>query len=90
MKVGLKYCGGCRPGYDRTAAVKDIGEQLGDGFELTGADDEKAELILVVTGCKTACVDTTALPDKPLRFISSSEDAQRFKEEMKKFLNEER
>jgi hypothetical protein len=90
VKVGLKYCGGCRPDYDRTAAVKDIIEELGEGFEITGADDEESDLILVVTGCKTACVDTTLLPDKPYRFISSPEDAQRFKEDVKKLLNKER
>jgi len=90
VKVGLKYCGGCRPDYDRTAAMKDIIEELGEGFEVTGADDEESELIAVVTGCRTACVDPGALPEKPLRFISSLEDMQRFKEDMKKRLNEER
>ncbi|HOI08329.1 MAG TPA: hypothetical protein PK213_14475 [Deltaproteobacteria bacterium] len=90
MKAGLKYCGGCRPDYDRTAAVKDIVKELGEGFELTGADDEESDLIIVVTGCKTACVDTSKLPDKPVRFISSLEDAQRFKEDMKNFLSKER
>jgi hypothetical protein len=90
VKVALKYCGGCRPGYDRAAAVKDIVEQLGQGLELTGIDDEEADLILVVTGCSTACVDTSKLPDKPLRYISSLEDARLFKQDMQKLLSEER
>jgi hypothetical protein len=90
VKVGLKYCGGCRPDYDRTAAVKEIVDELGEEFEVTGAEDEEADLIVVVTGCKTACPDITILPDKPLRFISGIEDAQRFKEDMKKLLNKER
>jgi hypothetical protein len=90
VKVGLKYCGGCRPEYDRPAAVKDIVSEIGEGFEITGADDEEAEFILVVTGCKTACVDPSALPGKPLRYISSIEDARRFKEDVKKLLNKER
>lgn len=90
MKARLKYCGGCRPDYDRTAAMKDIIEELGEGFEVTGADDEEPDLIVVVTGCKTACADPRALPGKPLRFISSLEDAQKFKQDMKERLNEER
>ena len=35
IRVGLKYCGGCNPEYDRVALVKHIEESLQGRVKLT-------------------------------------------------------
>ncbi len=82
LKAGIKYCGGCRPEFDRIAAVKEMKEALGEAIEMVRMDDEEADFILVVTGCKTACVDVESLPLKAKKYISSLSDARRVMEEL--------
>lgn len=82
MKIGLKYCGGCNPRYDRVALVGRIRDSLGGGVEFVPWDGKDASLILVVTGCETACVDPRPFEDRPYRFITCEKDAQSFIREM--------
>lgn len=53
LKIGIKYCGGCNPEFDRIAAVKDIKKEL-YGKAVFVSPNEGAELILVVNGCRHA------------------------------------
>ncbi|MGC9324344.1 MAG: hypothetical protein ACP5G0_06295 [Desulfomonilia bacterium] len=53
-----------------------------DRIEFVSPDSDEVETILVVTGCRTACVDITPFSDRPVRFISSEEDAQQWSEEI--------
>ena len=87
MKVGLKYCGGCRSGYDRVGLVKAVRERLGKKVEFTAADDEGAEMILIVTGCATACAEVTGL-DRPVRYITTPAEAERWIQDMEKTFSE--
>ena len=47
IKVGLKYCGGCRAQYDRVGLVTTLRERLADDVEFVAADSEDAEMILI-------------------------------------------
>ena len=76
--MGLKYCGGCRERYDRVGAVARIRERLGKKIEFLLPDAGNLDLILVVTGCATACADVAPLAGRPVRYIKSEEDAERF------------
>ncbi|MCX5851591.1 MAG: hypothetical protein NT072_06000 [Deltaproteobacteria bacterium] len=78
LKVGLKYCGGCRAGYHRVAAVERIRERLGDKIEFVSSDCVDCDFVLVVTGCATACVDTASFKGRPIRYIKSEDDVERF------------
>ena len=54
MRVGLKYCGGCNPRYDRAAFARWLAAQHED-WEVTYAEREEAyDLLLVVSGCSAA------------------------------------
>ena len=64
-RVGLKYCGGCQPRYDRTAAVARLARRLAGRIVLVPWDDPLAEAVLVVCGCDVSCADVAAI-DKPL------------------------
>lgn len=78
LRIGLKYCGGCKPAYDRVALVDEIKERLGDRVEFVPADSDDLFLILAVQGCPTACADLSAYRDTPIRSITSPEEAEAF------------
>ena len=61
VKVGLRYCGGCNPRYDRVALVKELQRSLpGIRFELADADAPHAAALLVC-GCSAQCVGVSDL-----------------------------
>ena len=70
-RIGLKYCGGCAPRYDRVEAVKDLRERLPEGVELVSYEDPDIEGVQVVAGCPTACVDLTPFKEYPVWVITS-------------------
>ena len=50
MRIGVKYCGGCNPRYDRTGLVAQLINKLGgEGLEW------------VVCGCTAACAEHQSL-----------------------------
>lgn len=54
LKIGVKYCGGCNPQYDRVEMVEKIGNSLQGKAELVSPGSNGVELILAVQGCLTA------------------------------------
>ena len=85
LKVGIKYCGGCNPGYDRVALAGYIQKSLHGRVEFVPLDSEGIDLVLAVEGCKTCCADLSAFEGTPIHFISQIEDAGKF---LQKFLSQ--
>lgn len=50
MRIGIKYCGGCNPRYDRVAAVKELQQRYPE-WKIEPAGEGGQEYILVVCGC---------------------------------------
>ena len=84
LKVAIKYCGGCNPGYDRVALADFIKNSLHGRVEFVALDSEVVDLILAVEGCKTCCADLSAFEGKQIYFIAQIEDAGKF---LQKLLN---
>lgn len=88
-RIGLKYCGGCTPRYDRVKAVGYLREQLKDRVELVSYEDPDVEGVLVVTGCPTACVNLTSRANmtffkgRPVWVVSSEQDVEGFIEKIR-------
>jgi hypothetical protein len=78
LKIGVKYCGGCRPDYDRTALVSKIAKELGPDVEFVSADNIEASKILAVEGCQTACADLTPFDHLKVWTITSEDKALDF------------
>lgn len=58
MRIGVKYCGGCNPRYDRPALVARLKDALGGGVDWISAgaaEDVPLDFVLVVCGCTAAC-----------------------------------
>ena len=60
LRVGIKYCGGCNPEYDRVALVEQIKERLTGKVSFVPSESEGIDIILAVQGCKTACADLSS------------------------------
>jgi hypothetical protein len=82
LKVGIKYCGGCNPYYDRVALVKQIESRLRGKVEFVSPDGDHVDLVLAVEGCQTACADLTSYRGKTVHIITRKEDADRFLEKL--------
>jgi len=84
VRVGLKYCGGCNPEYDRVALVRHIEESLQDRVEFVTPESEGVGLILAVEGCSTACADLSAFQGMDIRVITNIDGAEGFIKEIRK------
>lgn len=56
MLVGVKFCGGCNPRYDRGKAFETIKKRLQGKAELVIAEEGKEyDFLLVIGGCTNCC-----------------------------------
>lgn len=83
IRIGLKYCGGCKPQYDRVQAMVFIRERLKGKIELVSHEERDTQGTLVVTGCEIACVDMTPFAGRPLWVATSLQEIEQFIEKMK-------
>jgi hypothetical protein len=74
----LKFCGGCRAGYDRVELARAIEEQLAGKMEWTGADSADAEEIVILCGCPTACTRLDFAAGRPVCRITGPQEAGRW------------
>jgi len=84
IRVGLKYCGGCNPRYDRVALAEDLKARVGRGIEWVSPEGGDLDLVLAVEGCETACADLSLFAGVEIRVITCPEDAESFLLEMKR------
>jgi len=61
-RLGVKYCGGCNPEFDRVEMVRQIASRLAERVELVSWQDPVIDGLLIVAGCQTACVELQKLP----------------------------
>lgn len=58
MKIGIKYCGGCQSKFNRPKLLEDIKNHFKDfTFEYV-KDEEKYDLLIVISGCHIRCART--------------------------------
>jgi ketosteroid isomerase-like protein len=78
LVIGLKYCGGCKPDFDRVELVEKIRRRLGDRAVFVRPEGEGVDLILAVQGCPTACADLSSFDKMPVWVITSPDGAAAF------------
>lgn len=83
MKIGIKFCGGCNPFYDRGAvARKYIEDHPEYDFEYIMGDDEY-DFVVIVCGCMIMCTAYDHIKSKYGYYVVSSEkDFDRIKEKL--------
>lgn len=69
MRVGIKYCGGCNPRYDRVAFVDRLRAQYPEADFRYAQPGEDYDQLLVVCGCTAQCPDISGLRAGRVRYI---------------------
>ena len=59
MKVGIRYCGGCNPRYDRAAMVKRLCGEHPEWEADIAREGVHYDLLLVIGGCGSCCAAYT-------------------------------
>jgi hypothetical protein len=55
VKIGVKYCGGCNPHYERVEMVQQVQSAVKGRFLLLRHDHQDLDGLIVVNGCLRAC-----------------------------------
>ena len=84
LKIGLKYCGGCNPSYDRGAMAERITGALKDSAEFVTIIDDSVDHVLSIQGCDVSCADLTPYKDYTVKIVNSIDDAEGFIQEIEK------
>jgi len=82
LRVGVKYCGGCNPEYDRVALVEHIRERLEGKVSFVPSESEGVDVILTVHGCRTACADLSGFRGIETWILTGIEDGKKFVREI--------
>ena len=61
LTVGLRYCGGCTPRFDRVAAVERLAAACPRAALERAEPGKVYDLLLIVGGCSACCADQTGL-----------------------------
>jgi hypothetical protein len=65
LLIGIKYCGGCNPKFDRAALVQKLKRELGKKYDFEYAKEGTLyDTILVVCGCTSKCAKHENLKSK--------------------------
>ena len=74
-KVGIKYCGGCNPGYERVEMIQRVQFRINDQFLFLRHDEPDIEVMVLVNGCPRACANKNSNhPEVPSRSIVGESD----------------
>jgi hypothetical protein len=68
-RIGLKYCGGCNPSYDRVEYVREIQGAAGDRIAWVCLDERGFSTLLLVSGCDKQCVEMAQYEETGCRII---------------------
>lgn len=86
MKIGIKYCGGCNPGFDRKRFVNLLKNEFVD-ITFENADKNTCyDLMMVISGCSRACVNKSDLKHRNILYITKEADYEKAKEVILNFI----
>jgi hypothetical protein len=69
-RIGIKYCGGCNPHYDRVDMVQKVRSLLRNRFLFLRHDQDNLDRLILVSGCPRACATTNlGQTQVPLRSV---------------------
>lgn len=66
MKIGIRYCGGCNPSYDRKLYVEKL-KHLYTGYQIEAATETNHyDYLIIVSGCMSCCASFSQFHFKKL------------------------
>jgi len=88
LKIGIKFCGGCNPNFDRITASLEIKSSLNGKVVFTDYRESDINLIVAFMGCKSACADLSGIDQSKVRVICNKEDAESVLNEILKLIQD--
>lgn len=88
-RVGVKYCGGCNPNYDRVKRVEMLKGALKGRIEVVSYEEVPYDLLLIVNGCPKACVDREKVRLLCTNRIIIEDEAERLEERLQNMIEED-
>ena len=82
IRIAVKYCGGCNPEFDRVAAMDEMLDRLADIVDVVPLEDDRANMLVAVEGCATACADLGGFKGKTVVVLTSREAVVNFRPEV--------
>ncbi|WP_296828194.1 MaoC family dehydratase [uncultured Megasphaera sp.] len=82
MKIGIKYCGGCNPRYDRSKEVEKLKKKFPQHTFTYDTENTICDFCLLVCGCMTACADTTGIAARQFRPLLTPQQFSLFAKEL--------
>ncbi len=61
-KIGIRYCGGCNPCYERVEMIQAVQSLAGDRFLFIRYDQQGLDGLITVNGCPRACASKDLSP----------------------------
>jgi hypothetical protein len=56
-KIGIRYCGGCNPSYERVEMIQRVQSLLEDRLIFAVHHPQDSDIMVFVSGCPRACAD---------------------------------
>ncbi len=72
VRMGIAFCGGCNPSFDRVGFVEELASRLRGRFLFLGHNEKDLAGLIAVNGCLRACA-TKDLEPRPLPCYSIAE-----------------
>ena len=82
LKIGIKYCGGCKPQYDRGETVRQIVAAHPECEWENVNEDTDYDLLVVVGGCACCCAGYSQYRYAALRKVWEPAHFERLSEEL--------
>ena len=79
-RIGVRFCGGCNPRYDRVGALRMLRESLPQLIWESVEPGMEYDRYLLICGCMAACVTVKDLPGDKLVWVRSPEELKRIRE----------
>ena len=77
-KIGIKYCGGCNPSYERVEMIERVKFRFDDRFIFLCHDEPNIDVFILVNGCQRACASKDLNPLKiPLYSVTGENDNEK-------------
>jgi len=73
-KIGVKYCGGCNPTYERVEMIQQVQSSLEDRFFFLPSEQQGLNGLLFINGCPRSCAINNNDQNKTACFSISGEN----------------
>ncbi|WP_409968928.1 hypothetical protein RFF05_02870 [Bengtsoniella intestinalis] len=84
MTIGIKYCGGCNPRYNRKQAVETLVEAFPHWTVSTAYPNVCYDVLVVVCGCSATCATISDLQATQTFILATQADVDACIQQLKK------